>query len=243
MAPRPSGPGAVRSVVVLSGGQDSSTTLALADRESDLAGAIFFDYGQRHAEAEKRAARYFAASFDTVLEEVPVSSLSALGNSALVEPGPVGGRHPRFPDLPASFVPGRNLVFLTLAAAYATRRRASAVWTGVNATDYSGYPDCRPEALDPLETAIREGLAFPSFRLMTPLIAMTKAETFALAEELGILEAVLERSHTCYEGVRRERKPWGYGCGECPACRIRADGFAEYQKGTPPEGGARRKGD
>lgn len=219
-----------RSVVTLSGGQDSSTTLAAAARDSSLAGAVHFRYGQRH-EVELEAARYFADRFALPLEVVNVSAFRELGNSALVGEGEVGGAHPSLRHLPASFVPGRNLVFMTLASAYAMRVGASEVWTGVCQTDYSGYPDCRRDTMDALEAAIRLGMDFPELEIVTPLMFLTKAETFSLAGELGVLEEVLEHSHTCYQGDREHRHGWGYGCGRCPACRLRAQGWEEYERG------------
>ncbi len=215
------------SIVTLSGGQDSSTTLAQAIKDSQVVGAIFYHYGQRH-EVEAQAAAFFAKHYCIPLEVVNVTAFQELGNSGLVGDGQITGMHPTLKHLPASFVPGRNLVFLTLAAAYAMRMGATQVWTGVCQTDFSGYPDCRRNTMDALEHSVRLGMDFPEFEIITPLMFETKAETFARAEHLGMLELMLEHSHTCYEGDRTLRHAWGYGCGQCPACALRAKGYEEY---------------
>ena len=223
------------STVTLSGGQDSTTTLAAAISESNVVGAIHFKYGQRHA-IEEQAARYFAERYHIPLEIVNVTAFQELGNSALVGNGDVSGLHPTLKNLPASFVPGRNLVFMTLASAYAMRVGATQVWTGVCQTDYSGYPDCRRDTMDALEQAIRLGMDFGDLEIVTPLMYLTKAQTFALARDLGVLDDVLEHSHTCYEGDHVHRHVWGYGCGECPACRLRASGWQDYQQSNLGQG-------
>lgn len=218
----------MKSIVVLSGGQDSTTTLAYAATRSQVVGLIHFDYGQRHA-VERQCAEYWASRFGLELCVIPISSLSALGNSALVDGGDVSAAHPTLAHLPASFVPGRNLVFLTLAAAYAMKQGATQVYTGVCQEDYSGYPDCRQDTIDALEQAVQLGMDFPELELCTPIMNVTKAQTFALAADLGVLEDVLEHSHTCYNGDHSNRHEWGYGCGACPACSVRANGWDAYR--------------
>lgn len=222
-----------RSIVVLSGGQDSITTAYAAARESNLVGAIHFRYGQRHA-IEREAAEWTVQDLGIPLQVCDVKALGQLGNSALVDGGvgDIGAAHPSLASLPASFVPGRNLIFLTLAAAYAMKVGATQVWTGVCEADYSGYPDCRGTTLDALQAALRLGMDFPDVELVAPLLTLSKAATFALADELGVLPVIIERSHTCYEGDRATRHPWGYGCGACPACRVRERGWLEFQAAT-----------
>jgi 7-cyano-7-deazaguanine synthase len=218
----------VRSVVVLSGGQDSCTTLAIAARESEVVAAVHFEYGQRH-HIEAECAAYFARKFGVRFQKVPLSALMLLGSSGLTNPAvDLSGSHPRAAHLPASFVPGRNLVFLTLAAALAYKLDAGAVYAGMCQTDEVGYPDCRRSTLDALQASLRLGMDFPELKLVTPLMNFNKAATFALAEQLGILEDVLEHTHTCYEGDRSRRHPWGYGCGECSACHQRALGWDTF---------------
>src|SRR5690606_37496508 len=132
--------------------------------------------------------------------------------------------------LPTTFVPGRNLVFLSVAAAHAYRRGADTLIGGMCETDYSGYPDCRRGTLDAMQSALSLGLAH-AMRIETPLMRLTKAETWALAHELGgdaLVQVILEHSHTCYEGDRTHRHAWGYGCGACPACDLRREGWEAF---------------
>lgn len=216
-----------KSVVVFSGGQDSTTCLLMARRETDVVGALHVRYGQRHA-IETECARHIASELGVPMLEVEVPAFAQLGDSALVGNGAIGTTHPRLCHLPASFVPGRNLVLLTLAAAHAMKLGATQIWTGVCQTDYSGYPDCREDTLTALQDAIRKGMDFPELQVVAPLMHLTKAQTFAVAAECGRLELVLEHSHTCYEGDRAHRHPWGYGCGTCPACALRSKGWSDY---------------
>lgn len=209
---------ASKAVVVLSGGQDSATCLywALDKFAKDGVEALTFDYGQRHRIELECAARVaaFAGVAHTTL---PIDTFSALGGNALTDSGiavkdaPEGG-------LPNTFVPGRNLVFLTFAAAFAWPRGIDDIVTGVAQTDYSGYPDCRRETLDALREAINLGME-RQFRIHTPLMDLSKKETVEMARDLGALD-VMALTHTCYEG---QRPP----CGECPACKLRAKGFRE----------------
>ena len=216
-----------KSIVLLSGGQDSTTSLFLAKTLFDDVKAVSIFYGQRH-KAELVAASKIAelAKVEHQVLEAPV--LGAIGGSALVDTnlelkGEGGHADKAMPQgLPTSFVPGRNALFLTLATAVAVRDGVKHVVTGVCQTDYSGYPDCRREFIDALERALT--LAMPSssgpISILTPLMYLTKAETVKLAERLpGCMEA-LAYSITCYHGKRP-------GCGACPACDLRTKGFAE----------------
>ena len=205
------------AVVALSGGQDSTTALAWARHRCHRVYTVAFDYGQRHR-VELDAARRIAALAEvTEHRELPVSSLAGLGGNALTAAGAIhvdGG-----PDgLPTTFVPGRNLIFLTLAAAWAYQLGVSELVTGVCQTDYSGYPDCRETTMRALEHSLRLGMERP-FTIHTPLMHRSKAEAVLLAREEGALPW-LAWSHTCYEG---QVPP----CGRCPACVLRARGFAE----------------
>jgi 7-cyano-7-deazaguanine synthase len=139
--------------------------------------------------------------------------------------------------LPSTFVPGRNLVFLTYAAALADRRGLKALVGGMCETDFSGYPDCRRDTLDALESALNLGMD-RDFRIETPLMRLTKAETWALAKSLGgeaLVALTVEESHTCYRGERGELHPWGHGCGTCPACELRAAGYEAWNAAGRPE--------
>lgn len=209
------------AIVVFSGGQDSTTVLcqAIRDHGRENVAAITFDYGQRHA-SELDAARDIAAMFRIEHRVVEVDALNKLavsaqtrGDIAVDATGGLGG-------LPSTFTPSRNTVFIALASAFAISHGARVMYLGVCQTDYSGYPDCRREYIDSMERSIALGNGINHFEIVTPLMNMTKAETVKLAQSLpGCLRA-LEYSVTCYHGNRP-------GCGTCPACVLRAKGFAE----------------
>ena len=209
-----------RALVVLSGGQDSTTCLYWAIDRFGAANVntLTFDYGQRHRielECAHRVAAHAGVS-NTVL---PIDTFAALGGDALTDSDiDVQSDVDTTEGLPNTFVPGRNLVFLTFAAAYAYQRGIGNVVTGVAQTDYSGYPDCREGTITALQHAIRLGMEF-DVTLHTPLMHLSKKETVELARDLGGLPA-MALTHTCYNG---EQPP----CGECPACVLRARGFAE----------------
>lgn len=230
--------GAGNAVVLLSGGQDSATVLAWALARFQRVDTIGFEYGQRHAvEMEARdSVRQALADLDPHWAErlgedrvLDASVLADLGGSTLTDAGAIEAP----PDgLPNTFVPGRNLLFFTLAAAWAWQRGARHVVSGVCETDSSGYPDCRDDTVKAMQVALNRGMD-AHFVLHAPLMWLDKGETWRLAHQLGgdaLVEVVRTRTHTCYEGVRGTLHPWGYGCGTCPACRIRADGWAAYQQ-------------
>lgn len=223
-----------KSIIVLSGGQDSVTTFYQALVQTVVVGAVHFNYGQRHA-IERECARHHSDKVGVPLQVIDVPAFAQLGDSALVNDaygdshGDVNAPHARLAHLPASFVPGRNLIFLTLAAALAMKLGATQIWTGVCQEDYSGYPDCRAGTILNLEVALQMGLDFPDLEIVTPLMNLTKAQTFALAEELGILGEIIEHTHTCYNGDHSTFHDFGYGCGECPACEVRKNGFAQFE--------------
>ena len=206
------------ALVLLSGGQDSTTCLywALDRFGAKAVESITFDYGQRHR-IELDAAREVAAFAAVPHTVLPIDTFAALGGNALTDDElPVAA--PPEGELPTTFVPGRNLVFLTFAAAYAWPRSIRHLVTGVAQTDYSGYPDCRRETVAALQRALRLGME-SHVEIHTPLMDLSKRETVELARDLGALEA-LAHTHTCYNG----RRP---PCGECPACKLRAKGFEE----------------
>ena len=209
-----------KALVVLSGGQDSTTCLHWAiDRfgRTDVS-SITFDYGQRHR-IELECARNVAAAAGVPNVCLPIDTFAALGGDALTDASvPVSEATEEDSELPVTFVAGRNLIFLTFAAAYAYRHDARHLVTGVAQTDYSGYPDCREETMAALQKAITLGMD-REFTIHTPLMHRSKRETVELAVRLGALEA-MALTHTCYNG----RRP---PCGECQACRLRAKGFAE----------------
>ena len=208
------------ALVVLSGGQDSTTCLywALDRFGRDRVEALSFDYGQRHR-IELDCARQIAALADAPHTVLPMDTFAALGGNALTDAGmAVQAGVAARTELPNTFVPGRNLIFLTFAAAFAYPRGIRELVTGVAQTDYSGYPDCRQATLQALEQAIRLGMDY-DLTLHAPLMFQSKADTVRLAQALGALPA-LAYSHTCYNGMQPP-------CGQCPACLLRARGFAE----------------
>ena len=229
-------PGDRAALVLFSGGQDSATCLAWALDRFDHVETLGFDYGQRHrVELDRRAALRAGTTglnpaWASRLGDDHTVALDALGQiseTALTREAAIGYEAS---GLPNTFVPGRNLVFLTFAAALAYRRGLRHVVGGMCETDYSGYPDCRDDTIKALQVALNLGME-RRFVLHTPLMWLDKAQTWSLAESLGgraLVDLIVEESHTCYLGERGKRHPWGYGCGTCPACRLRADGYARF---------------
>ncbi len=213
------------AVVLLSGGQDSTTCLAWALARFPTVAAVTIDYGQRHR-VELDCAAAIARAAGVPQTVIPCDSFRSLGGNALTGNLAVGSA-PAAGGLPNTFVPGRNLVFLTLAAAYGWQRGLTDLVTGVCQTDYSGYPDCREDTMQALQAALRAGMDAP-FTIHTPLMHLTKAQTVLLIRDLGRLPW-LALSHTCYEGSRPP-------CGRCPACLLRAKGFAEAGIADPLPG-------
>jgi 7-cyano-7-deazaguanine synthase len=222
------------AIVLFSGGQDSATCLAWALSRFDRVETVAFDYRQRHAvelEARLVIRRRILADFPEWAARlgddhlVDLGVLGQISETSLTRDMAVvaekGG-------LPNSFVPGRNILFLTFAAALAWRRGARHIVGGMCETDFSGYPDCRDDTIKALQVALNLGMD-RRFVLHTPLMWIDKAATWRLAEELGgqaLVDLIIGESHTCYHG---ERGDWGHGCGECPACQLRARGFAAYR--------------
>ena len=216
------------ALILFSGGQDSTTCLYWALRQFERVEAIGFDYGQRHI-VELTQAQRIAKQAAVPFRILNVHGL--LGDSALTDQDwPVDGVHPKEPTLPATFVPGRNLLFLTVAASYAFRREIFDLVAGICQTDYSGYPDCRRVFVESLEATLSLAMAPRDFRIHTPLMYLDKADTFKLAEDLGCLEIVLEETHTDYFGNRSERHEWGYGRLDNDASRLRARGWEEFKR-------------
>jgi 7-cyano-7-deazaguanine synthase len=226
-----------KALVLFSGGQDSTICLAWALERFGHVESVGFDYGQRHA-SELAARPRLLAGLRTAFPAwaarlgpdhlLPLDTLGAIGGSALTETMAIAmGAH----GLPNTFVPGRNVMFLAAAAALGYRRDIADLVGGMCETDFSGYPDCRDETIQATAKALSLGLA-QAIRIHTPLMWIDKAATWALAESLGgtaLLELVLEETVTCYEGDRSRRHDWGYGCGVCPSCILRADGYAKFR--------------
>lgn len=208
------------ALVVLSGGQDSTTCLywAIEKFGRDNVSTLTFDYGQRH-HIELECATRIAEQVEVRNTRLPIDTFAALGGDALTDNAiEVQGQTKEENSLPNTFVPGRNLIFLTFAAAYAYRHGIGHLVTGVAQTDYSGYPDCRENTMRALQETLRAGME-SDIVIHAPLMHLSKRETVELCERLGGLSA-MALTHSCYNG---ERPP----CGECPACQLRAKGFAE----------------
>ena len=224
------------ALVLFSGGQDSTTCLAWALERFAHVETVAFDYRQRHRiELDQRL-----VVLDEVRRRLPQWA-DRLGEDHFVDMGVLGQlsdtsltREMAFEmekdGLPNSFVPGRNLLFFTFAAAIAWRRDIRNLVGGMCETDFSGYPDCRDNTLKAMQVALSLGLAAP-MTIETPLMFITKAQTWALTQSLGgdaLNDVIVEKTHTCYLGERGARHPWGYGCGQCPACQLRAAGHAAF---------------
>jgi 7-cyano-7-deazaguanine synthase len=227
------------ALVLFSAGQDSATCLAWALQRYARVETIGFFYGQRHAvEVQQRDTLrriFIERGGDGHLLDDHVVDLSGYG--AIAESALTSDRAIEMAEsgLPTTFVPGRNLVFLTVAAAVAYRRGIDVLVGGMCETDFSGYPDCRRATIDATEQAISLGLD-RKISIETPLMYLNKAQTWALAHELGgdvLVETIVEHSHTCYEGDRSKRHEWGYGCGVCPACDLRRKGWLSWTAGEP----------
>lgn len=227
----------MESIVLLSGGQDSTTCLAWAKENlgPDVR-TVAFDYGQRHRVELKQAAeisdRFGAKSFSVLNAKV----LNDLGGAALTDErvqveasaSPESlNMHAHKHGLPSTFVPGRNMLFLTLAAAFGARYGCYLLVTGVCQQDRAGYPDCREEFVHAASAALSLALD-ETVTILAPLLDKSKAQTWKLADDLGVLDVIVNLTHTCYHGDRSTKHAWGYGCGQCPACDERRRGFAEY---------------
>jgi 7-cyano-7-deazaguanine synthase len=226
------------ALVLFSGGQDSTVCLAWALERYERVETVAFDYGQRHAveltsrlavlerlrQAFPAWASRLGGDHTITMPELGRISETALTRDRQIEMTAAG--------LPSTFVPGRNLLFFTYAAALAYRRGIHTLVAGMCETDYSGYPDCRRSTIDALERAISLGMDEP-FTLETPLMYVDKAGTWAMADTLGgsaLVDLIREDTHTCYLGDRTHRHEWGYGCGACPACELRAKGWQLWRK-------------
>lgn len=232
------------ALVLFSGGQDSTTCLAQALSKYQRVETIAFDYRQRHAvELDARLnvlseIRRQFPQWATKLGDDHLLDLAVLGEVSDTSLTRDTAFKMEQSGLPNTFVPGRNLLFLTLAAAVAYRRDLQVMVTGVCETDFSGYPDCRDDTMKAMQLALSLGMD-KRFLIETPLMWIDKAATWALAHELGeksgtpnggaaLVNLIIEHTHTCYLGDREHRHPWGYGCGACPACELRARGYERF---------------
>lgn len=211
-----------KALVVFSGGQDSTTCLYWAKREFAHVRALSFIYGQKH-EGEVEVARSIAETAGVELEVMDVSFISRLAHNALTDPTMAMDESKPDDALPNTFVPGRNLFFLSIAAVYAREHGITDIVTGVSETDFSGYPDCRDSFIRSLNVSLNLAMD-EQFVIHTPLMWMDKAEVWALADTLGVFDLVRQRTLTCYNGIP------GDGCGHCPACHLRKAGLERYLK-------------
>lgn len=238
------------ALVLFSGGQDSTTCLAQALSKYERVETVAFDYGQRHIvelQARLNVLREIKSQFPQwarKLGEDHLLDLAVLGQVSDTSLTRDVAFKMESSGLPNTFVPGRNLLFLTLAAALAYRRDLQVLVTGVCETDFSGYPDCRDDTMKAMQLALSLGMD-KRFLIETPLMWIDKADTWALARALGeksgtphggeaLVELVTEHTHTCYLGDRVHRHAWGYGCAQCPACELRARGYEKYMRLAPP---------
>ena len=238
------------ALVLFSGGQDSTTCLAHALSRYERVETLGFDYGQRHRvemQARLEVLKQVRAGFPAWaprLGEDHVLDLAVLGQVSETSLTRDMGFKMAESGLPNTFVPGRNLLFLTLAAALAYRRDLQVIVTGVCETDFSGYPDCRDDTMKAMQLALSLGMD-KRFLIETPLMWIDKAQTWQLAHDLGaasqggaanaadgerFVSLIVEHTHTCYLGDRAHRHAWGYGCGSCPACELRAKGWQNWRK-------------
>jgi len=227
------------ALVLFSGGQDSTVCLAWALEHFARVETVGFDYGQRHVVELSVRPRIRERIVGLKPEwkarlgddhAIKLDALAAISDTALTRDTAIEIAEN---SLPTTFVPGRNLIFFCFAGALAFRRGARHIVAGMCETDYSGYPDCRDDTVKAMQVALTLGMD-KRFTLHTPLMWIDKAATFAMAEIIGgkgLLDLVIEDSHSCYLGDRAKRHDWGYGCGTCPACQLRAQGFAKFISG------------
>ena len=231
----------MNAIVLFSGGQDSTACLAWALERFDHVETIGFDYGQRHRVELRQRPVIRAALAQKFPRWAPMlgadhvidlTALAAIGATAMTQDVAITMNAN---GLPNTFVPGRNLLFLTFAAALAYRRGLRHIVGGMCETDFSGYPDCRDDTIKAMQATINLGMD-SHFIIETPLMWIDKAATWRLAETLGgqeLVDLTIEETHTCYLGTRDQKHDWGYGCGTCPACRLRAEGWRRFKTSGP----------
>lgn len=225
-----------KALVLFSGGQDSATCLAWALDRFESVETVAFDYGQAHSIELEVRSRFLKR----LVEDFP-DWKSRLGEDHVIDLGVLGeisetsltrniAIEMTDTGLPNTFVPGRNLLFFTTAAAVAYRRGAKHLIGGMCETDYSGYPDCRDDTIKALQVALTLGMD-RRFVLHTPLMWIDKAATWQMATALGghlLLDLIVDETHTCYRGIREQKHEWGYGCDDCPACELRSKGWSQF---------------
>jgi len=229
-----------RALVLFSGGQDSSTALAWALERYEYVETVGLNYGQRHAielECRSRIRDAFARLNPVWAAHLGLDHMISLDLVGQISGEKISPPSTSVVDVPDEFarapryIAGRNMILIALCGSIAYRRLAGAIVTGISETEYSGYPDCRDVTMKAINAALNLSTGI-ELKVESPLMPLTKAGVWLLARELGgeeLVEVIVENSHTCYAGVREHRHEWGYGCGDCPACRLRAKGWREFR--------------
>lgn len=216
-------------VISFSGGQDSTTLAVWAKKRFKKVCLVGFDYAQKHS-VELECAQKIASLLQLPYEIISLDFLENITHSALFKNSNdlMGHSHAQNKDLPNSFVPNRNAIFITLLHSYAQKIGASNIALGVSQADFSGYPDCKEDFIKSIEYALNLG-SNTAIKILTPLMFLNKAQEFQMAKDLGALDLVIKETHTCYQGERKILHAYGYGCDECPACQLRKKGYEEFQ--------------
>ncbi len=216
-------------VIGFSGGQDSTTLAVWAKKRFKKVCLVGFDYAQKHS-VELECAQKIASLLQLPYEIIPLGFLENITHSALFKNSNdlMGHSHAQNKDLPNSFVPNRNAIFITLLHSYAQKIGASNIALGVSQADFSGYPDCKEDFIKSIEHALNLG-SNTAIKILTPLMFLNKAQEFQMAKDLGALDLIIKETHTCYQGERKILHAYGYGCDKCPACQLRKKGFEEFQ--------------
>lgn len=209
-------------VVVFSGGQDSTTCLFWAKKRYKEVIAVSFDYGQKHS-LELECAKDICKKYDVEYHIMDLNLLNQLAPNSLTRVDIKVDKKKEEDKLPNSFVDGRNMLFLTFVAVFAKQRGINTIITGVSQSDFSGYPDCRDVFIKSLNVTLNLAMDY-QFEVLTPLMWIDKAETWKLADDLGVLDIVKNETLTCYNGIK------GNGCGECPACTLRKNGYLKFKE-------------
>ncbi|WP_104747943.1 7-cyano-7-deazaguanine synthase QueC [Helicobacter cetorum] len=215
-------------VISFSGGQDSTTLAVWATKHFKKVCLVGFDYAQKHS-IELECATKIASFLQLPYEIIKLDFLESITNSALFKNSKdlVENSHTQHKNLPNSFVPNRNAIFITLLHSYAQKLGASNIALGVSQADFSGYPDCKEDFIKSIEHSLNLG-SNTHITIHTPLMFLSKAQEFQMAKDLGILDLIIKETHTCYHGERKTLHAYGYGCNECPACKLRKKGYEEF---------------
>lgn len=217
-----------KAIVIFSGGLDSTVCLYKAKQKYGEAEALAFSYGQKHS-VELECAKQICEKENVKLTIIDISFLNQLAESALLSAETVLGEH-FGPELPAAFVPNRNMLFLTLGHTYALKAKADALYIGVCCAETTTYPDARPKFIESVKSTFAIGNGTDYVKIETPIMYASKEEIFKMALDLNKLDDVINMTHTCYNGDHTNKHAWGYGCGKCQSCIVRAEGFNHFKR-------------